>query len=365
MLQTLEKPGNKLPPAVAPALWPGVEDWQNTPLQRDFALARQQLPNLKIFTVSADQLGHWPLPPSGSYEHMAALSAREDTLDTQLWSAHLVHLGQLRYDRSIVTNRLGALISDARITGIYREYPVPDALRLTFNHHTRVLAPARHLVVLLPSSEWGVNRFTAEFLKLPEGICCQDDPQISPHRVILAHELGHGQLRSRTNVTYSSWADEFEADCNIRKHCMALGDPASAAYALHLRTLSSFLTPFSPDHIKYWNTLARQEHSGETNPLENIAAVLELKQHALGGGCIDVPPHTPEQIISHAWESSPDLRRAGETLDSRLQLLAGLRHATTKAPLKLKATQALAPHLLAAARFLTPQAVLAPQCFMQ
>lgn len=57
MLQTFEKPGNKLPSAVAPALWPGVEDWQNTSLQRDFALARQQLPNLKIFTVSANQLG--------------------------------------------------------------------------------------------------------------------------------------------------------------------------------------------------------------------------------------------------------------------------------------------------------------------
>lgn len=59
MLQTLEKPGNKLPPAVTPALCYGVEDWQNTPLQRDFALARQQLPNLKIFTVSAWGIGHY------------------------------------------------------------------------------------------------------------------------------------------------------------------------------------------------------------------------------------------------------------------------------------------------------------------
>lgn len=57
MLQTFEKPGNKLPPAVAPALCFGVEDWPNSPLQRDFALAHQQLPNLKIFTVSANQLG--------------------------------------------------------------------------------------------------------------------------------------------------------------------------------------------------------------------------------------------------------------------------------------------------------------------
>lgn len=104
MLQASEKPENRLTPAVAPALWPGVEDWQNTPLQRYFALARQQLPNLKIFTVFADQLGHWPLPPSGSYEHMAALSAREDTLDAQLWSAHSVHLEQFLYEKAFVTS---------------------------------------------------------------------------------------------------------------------------------------------------------------------------------------------------------------------------------------------------------------------
>lgn len=288
---------------------------------------------------------------------MAALNAREGTLDAQLWNAHSMHLEQFLYEKAFVTSSLGAVISDAGVTSVYRESPTPSYLQLTFNHLTRVLTPARHLAILLPPAKWGVNRFTAEFLGLPADICHGDDPQITPQRIVFAHELGHGHLRVYRNMTYSSWVDEFEADRNIRKHCMTLGDPASAAYALHLRTLNTFLTPFTPTHIKYWNTLAQRQMSDKANPVENIAAVLELKRHALAEDCTDTPLTTPEQIIKHSWGYAPELRMAGETLDSRLRLLAGLHHAATKAPLQLEATRTLAPHILAAARVLTPTAI--------
>jgi hypothetical protein len=358
MLQILEKQESRLlPSAVTPTLCCGMEGLVQSSLQKDFALASRQLPNLKILTMATDQLGHWPLPPSGCYEYMAALSAREFKLDAQLWNTCSIHLERLSYEWSFVTRRLGAIISDAVITNFYREDPVPAPLQSTLNHLTRVLTPARHLVILLPPSEWGANRFTAEFLRLPSDMCCGDDRHISPQQMMFAHELGHGKLRVHMNMTYSSWTDELAADLNIQKHCKTLGEVANAAYALDLRTLSNFLAPATPNQIKYWNTLAQRATSRRVNPLEDVAAMLELKRQALGHADPNPILTTPEQIIRHAWGECPDLRMAGETLDSRLQLLSGLRHAATEAPLRLEATRTLAPHVLAAARLLTPQAV--------